>query len=137
MPNVANSASLGIPLEFMSLEECDKKCLQNPNCVMFNYYTKDSSCCILEHESEIHLLRDGCIERHIVRCNPALGELAFQKSYLISDLYSTMLLELQLLRVLPKFDSLTLECVVYVYSFYLSIRQSLPPNSSHDAIALL
>jgi len=102
IPNVANIASRGIPWELMSLEECDKKCLQNPNCVMFNYYTKNSSCCILEHESEIHIVRDGCIERHIVRCNPALGELAFQKSYLISDLYSTMLLELLLLGVLHK-----------------------------------
>jgi len=85
---------------FITLEECDKKCLQKTNCAMFNYDTKNSSCCILKYELDVHAAANGYMERHIVRCDPALhvGELAFHKSYLISDLYSTMLPELLLLQ---------------------------------------
>ena len=101
IPNVGDTASQNnpdFPWEFMSLDKCDKKCLQNTNCAMFNYYTKNSSCCIMKYELDDHGAADGLMERHIVRCNPALGELAFHKSYLISDLYSTMLPELLLLQ---------------------------------------
>src|SRR6218665_2185828 len=64
------------PRESMSLEECDQRCLQNADCVMFNYFTKGSSCSFTENDASKHLSPANAFERHIVRCKPAQRELA-------------------------------------------------------------
>ena len=66
-----------------SMEQCDERCLQIDECVMFNYYFENSTCSFSKSDFAKHMPSDSVTERHIVRCNPALGELPFLKINLV------------------------------------------------------